>query len=223
MAVNLISNRNEPRQIGVLQLDADIRENHSFRNTVTDYPVEEGFDITDHVLIEPEIITIEGFITNSPITGNFIENLNPLKGIVTQSENINRVQIAYNSLLEMSGRKIKNTEEGTTILVGTPKIIDVISILNIYTNMIIINLSFPIEKDGYNSLRFTCELKKLVKVSSNITSITRVDDLGGKAPNIKNQGAKQIKTGSQSKPKKQQSILDKLFDSASKKAKVVFK
>lgn len=38
--------------------------------TITDHPVEQGADITDHVRKDPEAITIEAYVTNTPHHGN---------------------------------------------------------------------------------------------------------------------------------------------------------
>jgi len=54
-------------KIGQLFLDATIREEHSYRNRITQWPVETGANMTDHIRLEPDRITLEGFVTNSPV------------------------------------------------------------------------------------------------------------------------------------------------------------
>jgi hypothetical protein len=48
-------------------IDAAPNEEHVFTSDVTDKPVEEGTDITDHVRVLPDSLTIEGVVSNSPI------------------------------------------------------------------------------------------------------------------------------------------------------------
>jgi hypothetical protein len=56
--------------IGLVELDASVRELHRTTATVTRHPVEastgEQTSITDHVRIDPLSIRIEGIITNTP-------------------------------------------------------------------------------------------------------------------------------------------------------------
>ena len=202
--ISLLSRRREPRKIGKLELDATIRESHNFKNDVTDYPVEDGFDISDHVVQAPERIVIEGFISNTPPK--------ILGGLLTRTDGSNRTELAYRELLRMAGRTVSNTGTGATIQKSKPEIIDVFSILNTYTNMIIIDLRFPIEKDGGNAQYFICELKRLEKVKSDITVIQNVSELSGKAPGALTQAIDQANIGKQQGATVQSSILNNLFE-----------
>lgn len=56
-----------PGKIGDLVLDCLLQEEEKLSNTVTKFPVEDGSSSNDHVIIEPDILTITGFITNAPI------------------------------------------------------------------------------------------------------------------------------------------------------------
>lgn len=52
---------------GAVELDASLNEGHSSTADVTQFPVEEGADITDHVRIKPETLSITGVVTNTPL------------------------------------------------------------------------------------------------------------------------------------------------------------
>lgn len=52
---------------GGIWLDATVDEVHSSEVEVSEHPVEEGVDITDHVRPKADTIRIEGVITNQPI------------------------------------------------------------------------------------------------------------------------------------------------------------
>lgn len=56
-----------PGTIGDLVLDCLLQEEEKLSNTVTKFPVESGSSSNDHIIIEPDILTITGFVTNSPI------------------------------------------------------------------------------------------------------------------------------------------------------------
>lgn len=53
--------------IGVLQLDALVSESTSLRAEATEYAVEEGSPISDHVVMMPERLKLSGIITPSDV------------------------------------------------------------------------------------------------------------------------------------------------------------
>jgi len=59
-----------PTSIGVVELDASVRELHTASAKVTRHPVEseQGWqsDVSDHVQIDPLSVQIEGVVTNTP-------------------------------------------------------------------------------------------------------------------------------------------------------------
>lgn len=50
-----------------ITLDVASKVQHTSTNQVTDHPVETGANISDHVRPEPNVLTIEGVISNTPI------------------------------------------------------------------------------------------------------------------------------------------------------------
>lgn len=54
--------------IGVLPLDALISERTSLNSRATEYPVEDGPPVTDHVVQESELLTVEGWVTAAEVS-----------------------------------------------------------------------------------------------------------------------------------------------------------
>ena len=54
--------------IGALQLDALISEQTSLANGVTQYAVEDGAPVSDHISTEAEKLTIEGVVTGASVS-----------------------------------------------------------------------------------------------------------------------------------------------------------
>lgn len=71
MSVSFLFDRSQRRQgqIGSLTLEATLSENHIGRSNITRQAIEDGSSITDHIVNEPESVSIEGFISNTPISG----------------------------------------------------------------------------------------------------------------------------------------------------------
>lgn len=75
--------------IGSLIVEATLSENHEASSKVTLFPIENGFEISDHIINEPQRVTIEGFISDTPLDGF----------------NGNNAQNAFDTLYEMRDNK----------------------------------------------------------------------------------------------------------------------
>ena len=60
--------------IGGLTIETTLFEGHTATSRSTLQPVERGSSISDHIVNDPEIITITGFISDTPITGGQSNN-----------------------------------------------------------------------------------------------------------------------------------------------------
>jgi len=49
------------------EIDAILSENHLMRSLVTSSPVEDGATIADHIILQPEEISIRGIVSNTPV------------------------------------------------------------------------------------------------------------------------------------------------------------
>lgn len=58
-------------RIGSLSIEATLSENHTATSRVTSQPVQEGSTISDHIVNEPEKLSITGFISDTPVDGSY--------------------------------------------------------------------------------------------------------------------------------------------------------
>ena len=153
---NLVSPRPAPTQIGPnLILDALVRESHDFRSEVTEFPVETGGNISDHIRNEQREISIEGMITNNPI--RFLGGI-PAKlirgssaGGIVIGPSLNLVELAFAEL-----ERIYNAKD--TMIVSTPR--------KFYTKMVMTRLSIPKDRATGDALRFSASFRQLERVQS---------------------------------------------------------
>lgn len=187
MSLSIFSQRKLRRKIQELELDATLSENHSYTNDITDYPVEDGYNVTDNVKQRPVKLTIEGLTTNSPIveTGDNI----------TRDDGSDRAQNAFNYILGLAGYEPPKQSGIPSQKVKGPEEIDVVTALKTYTNMFIENVNFPVNPRTGQAAYYTVELKQVRKVRPKNVFVPKVSTANGKAANIENQAPKEVDGG----------------------------
>lgn len=118
-------------QVGSVELDVTLREQHRHTSRVTTFPVEDGSILSDHIINEPTIVVLEGIITDSP-----------LQILPT----FNRSVDSFNKLVELHNQRT---------------IVNVITGLKQYPRMAITSLDVPRNLRTGRSLNFTIELQQI--------------------------------------------------------------
>jgi hypothetical protein len=148
MGIELLFRNNIDFSIGVVKLDLLMGETHDRTSTITDNPIEDGAVVSDHIQNDPVNLSIEGYITNTPIS--LFRNLNTL------INPFDRVQDVFDSL--------ELFWEFKTIL-------QVVTNLKVYEDMAIESLSIPKDKNGKNDLEFSIDFKKVTKLTRETVQI----------------------------------------------------
>lgn len=173
--------RPKPTQIDSIIIDATIVETHTFDSEITDHPVEEGENVSDHSRPKPDRLQLECIVSNSPITREqqrrvinagsvrfeSVSSSPPARGSPGHAEN------AYRRLLEIRDNGL---------------LIDVVTRLRSYTSMGIESISIPVTARDSDALHFTVQLKHVRIVRNKLTRTTAARD--------RRVGAK-VKTGNQ--------------------------
>jgi hypothetical protein len=207
----------DPQGINQLVIDATLRIDHEYTNRPTEYPIEDGAIISDHIRQSPERITLEIVTTNSPVVVN-IDNTGKTQIRVDQS---NRKQLAFNTWLEYAGYEINKQADAIEGQVNEPQLLNIVTDLKVYTNMVITNLSMPENRSINDAIIASVSFQKIKKATTEFFVTPDVSELNGKAPNIENQAAKKTDVGKQqSKEADNNSILFNLTLGEAKKAKV---
>lgn len=150
MTISLVQGRKAIGSIGDLVLDARISENHQLSNDVTQYPIEEGSNITDHVRNRPFVLTMTGHVSDSPIEYyGLSSSLNSLSGETRSSSAFDQLVSIYNG----------------------KKLVDVQTTLNLYQNMSIQDLIFPRDNTVGQELRFTATLIQVTKAKTEFATV----------------------------------------------------
>lgn len=164
------------------------KETHEFKNIVTDHPVEEGYNISDHSRPEPEQVTMECTISNTPVSRS------------QQTQAVRSGQYTFNTTSEEAGaigdtngyaigqwRELKKLRDAGAI-------VKVVTTLGDYESMAITSISLPREAKNYDAIQFTISFKKIRVVKNKLTKQTESRD--PRAQSKKKTGA-QTKKGDQ--------------------------
>lgn len=142
-----------PTQIGLLTVDVTIDETHELSAQVTNWPIEGGSLISDHVRLEPRSLTISGFVSDTPL---FLDSVSIGNG---------RSMTTFALLEQMWKARV-------------PMI--VVSQLKYYDSMVIEHITIP--KTRESALRFNCKLREIVTVTGQNALLPANDSSASSTP-----------------------------------------
>ena len=160
--------------IGGFLIDAVLVEGHNLDSVTTEHPIEEGADITDHIRILPDKVTIEGIVSNTPIgeVASIRENEAPFAGEFLP---------AADALAFL--RKIRADREPvrveTTIIV--------------YDNMVMINLNIPQTARTGDSFQFRATFQEVQIVKTERTAVEVSVPIASRKSNLGTKPSEEVK------------------------------
>jgi len=183
-------------KIGVVQLDASISENHEDEADITNHPIEDGGEITDHIRKLPITFSLNGRVTNTPLV--YLASQFAKSPVTTDNVKADdRVAAAYDKLQEIQ---------------KTGELVTVVTSLRTYESMAIKNISVVRNAETGNVLDCTLVMQEVLIVKTLVTALpTPVTKANNKA---KDKGKKDKKPASEDK--KSKSILSKGVDGIGK-------
>jgi hypothetical protein len=145
----------QPTKIESIALDAALREVHSGEVEVTEHPVEQGSNITDHTRPKPDRLTIDAIVTQRT---RVVEAFGV--SFVSSSLEDSRqgaagyAETAYAKLVELKDK-------------GSP--ITVVTQIRTYDDMILTSLSVPRDSKTGDALLFTASFQRVILVKNKLT------------------------------------------------------
>jgi len=133
----------------VVSLDLDVTqdETHEWTNDVTQFPVEFGSQITDHIQPMPDKLTISGMITNSAIGETALAEL---------SGGDDRTQTAFDLLLKLKDDRV---------------LLTVYTKFKIYTSMALKSVNLPRDAGVGDSIKFKMEFVNVRLVDTQTVDV----------------------------------------------------
>jgi hypothetical protein len=139
-----------------IELDAAIQEQHSGSATVTQFPVETGTNIADHVRQEPDRLQVDGIVSNTPLPSKIGISRAAFDERAKAGDFALRAPTAYTQLRAL-------LEGGIAISISTE--------LADYYPMILSSLDVPRDAETGDVLRFMAEFQKVTQVSTRSVAV----------------------------------------------------
>lgn len=146
----------------IIACDVVTSESHQMTAEATQYPIEDGSDISDHVINRGKLLTIEGEISDDPIT---ILDTNILERTVANiTPSILRSKLSF-GLGGNNGKPSKEAFDQFEKIHDNKIPLTIITGLKKYDNMIMEDITIPRTSKTVRSLKFTATFRH-IKISS---------------------------------------------------------
>lgn len=152
-----------PVKIDAIILDAALTEHHTGEVEVTEHPVEEGFNITDHSRPKPDSLTLEGIVSNTPLSTTQQRRIIDSRGQRLETATAEDQVQGEPGYAEAAYVKLRDLRD-------TGKVITVVTGLRTYDNMVMVSLSIPRDGRTGDALRFSAGFRQVRVVKTKATT-----------------------------------------------------
>lgn len=162
-------------KIDTISIDACFEETHELSNTITDHPVEQGYNITDHVRPNPESLSMRCFVSNTPISTEQLSQAIKEGNVQFQSAAPQAVELgAIGGRADNAFKQLKKLRDDGTL-------VTIVTSLKTYgvsatEGLAIESISISRTVDNFDGLEFTIKLKQIRIVRNRSTQQTAQKD-----------------------------------------------
>jgi len=132
-----------------LELDAILNETIKMESTLTKSPIETGEDVTDHVILTPDKLTIDAIVTNTPL--------------------------GYVAIGTPFANPAKRALDFLTSVFVNRKPFDFVGGFKVYQNLVMTSFTPDRNSQTGDALRFNATLEKILIVSSAFVPVENLD------------------------------------------------
>lgn len=149
-----------------IPVDAFITRSHSFSSSVTRAPVEDGSNINDHVILDPDELTIEGLTSDHPV--DLLAGLTAVAGAVVELFGGDAAPTRSRQAAEALEEAWRDKAE-----------LEIVTRLKTYKSMVIESLEWNESAEVGEALAFRMRLIKIRKVSLQLVPSSGLLDAVG--------------------------------------------
>lgn len=150
-----------------IEIDACMEETHSATNTITKHPVEKKRDMADHIRPETDTVTLNCFVSNTPLSRE--QKLRSVKSMGVEFQTTAAAEARPQDIGSFEGRGAQ-TYQKLMKLRESGALVKVITTLKTYgvtatEGLAIQSISVPRNRQNYDGLEFTItfELIRIVR------------------------------------------------------------
>jgi len=146
----------------IIGCDVVTEESHEMVSEVTEFEVEDGSLITDHVIKKGKRLKITGLISDDPIT--ILQT-----GLLERASSVIPANLKSKLGFGIGGKYSKNAFDQFEKIYDEKRPVEIVTGLKKYDNMIMIDLNVPRSSKTVRSLQFTATFKQINIVSTDFT------------------------------------------------------
>lgn len=158
--------KNRDYGVGSIQFDLVLGETHNMSNIITEYKIEDGSTISDHIQNNVRTGTVTGLITNFSIG----------EGTLTE----NRALLAFQRLEELFEAK---------------ELVTIVTVYKVYEDVVIENISIAKDSNTGESIVADFSFREITKVSLQTINIEAEIKIDGMNTDINKQSSVELDAG----------------------------
>lgn len=160
----------------VIEVDSCLDETHTLTSTITDHPVEQGFNVTDHSRPEPDKVQLRCFVSNTPLSAEQVSRSVRQGNVDFETSARESVRL---SVTGIAGRGAETFTQLEKMRVEGA-LLKVVTTLKTYAKndtegMMIESITVPRTRQNYDGLEFTVMLKQVRIVKNRSTTQKNTD------------------------------------------------
>lgn len=155
--------------IGVIELDCTLSTTHSMKVEATKHPVERGAKITDHLRPEPDVVTLEGLISDTPVSRSQQTRAVQAAGVSLTTSAAAPAVFGVPGYAAAALAKLVAIKDGGILVTLATE-------LRTYTDMALTSLDIPRDARTGDALRFSATFEKIIIVTNKVTQLRPARD-----------------------------------------------
>jgi len=168
-----------------LTIDATIKSTHTSTASITKRELEEGVQINDHMIVDPDSVSIDGVVSETPLDffGSLASSAVGASASM-MSQQLGAGAVAATGVLggailnAINGSRAKNAYQQMTDLQKNRTLFDFVTGLKSYKNMMLTSFVATRTAKIGKSMEFTATMEKVTFVSSEIVTLGEKDIAG---------------------------------------------
>lgn len=175
-------------QIDTILVDATTSDNATYGSEPTSHPIENGSEISDHAILKPIELKVDGIISETPLSLNAqkagliaaagsqaIQKIGGFRGGLATTLSTLVAGKAGAALFSETENPLDEARKKLVELVNDKKLITIATKYQVYTNMMLYSLSISRDNSTGRAIKFSATFREIKIVSADTIVIERLN------------------------------------------------